>query len=279
MKKIVLVFLSICYSLSFSYAQRGLLDRALNSATNAAERGITNAVSKKVESIAEKQMEAFLNKKLSAYEQYLADENKKYQEAMGAWQDSLVAMTSVPFEDEYVFNTLVQTDVEMTNEQGEKETLPCTYYLNSTADYSGYGVEGMVTVLDYKNNVMVCFSTNDTSKVYFAYKYATAEQPALDDESVQSIAGSKTVCGYVCSGYKIVGPTYTGNCWASSSADFSGKYTNMYVPKTKNGFPLYLEGVIYGENGAKVNYTAQAKSVKKNAAFTLRKADYKNMFE
>ena len=40
-----------------------------------------------------------------------------------------------------------------------------------------------------------------------------------------------------------------------------------------------MEGTVYGDNGQKLDYTAEAKSVKKNEKFTIRKADYKNMFE
>ncbi|MBQ4214776.1 MAG: hypothetical protein II663_00705 [Bacteroidales bacterium] len=274
MKKIVAVMFALCCGLCVAQAQRSLINGALN----AASKGVSNAVAKKVESIAEKQMEVYLTKKLSAYEQHLAEESKKYQEAMGAWQDSLIAMTNVPFEDEYQFNTVVNTEVVMTNEQGEKETLPCSYYMNAGAEYFGYGVETMITVIDYKNNVMVCFSSSDTSNVYFAYKY-TPTSTTVEDESLQKLSGTKTVCGYSCSGYKIIGPMYTGDCWASSSSDFAGNYTNMYVPKSSYGFPLYMEGVIVGTNGEKVNYVSTAKKVQKNASVKLRKADYKNMFE
>lgn len=278
MKRKIILLVALCCSVYFANAQRSLINGALNTVANAAAKGVTTAVTKKAESIAEKQMEVYLTKKLSAYEQYLAEESKKYQEAMGAWQDSLIAMTNVPFEEEYVFSTLINTEVTMTDEKGEKETLPCTYYMTSNADYFGYGVEGMITVIDYKNNVMVCFSSNDTSKVYFAYKY-TPTSTTASDENLQKLTGSKTICGYTCSGYKIIGVNYTGDCWASTSSDFAGNYTNMYVPKSSYGFPLYLTGTINGENGEKVNYVSEAKSVKKNASFSIRKADYKNMFE
>lgn len=274
MKKIVVLLVGLSVSVFAANAQGKLLNKALN----AAGQGVTNAITKKVESVAEKQMEVYLNKKLSAYEQHLTEENKKYQAAMGAWQDSLVAMTSVPFEDKYVFNTLVNSEVVMVNEQGEKETLACTYYMNKDAEYFGYGVENMITVMDYKNNVMVCFSSDEKGKVYFAYKNA-ATQTVVADDAVEKLSGSKTICGYSCSGYKTINPMYNGTCWASTSDDFAMNYTNLYLPKTSYGFPLYMEGTVYGDNGQKLDYTAEAKSVKKNEKFTIRKADYKNMFE
>ncbi|MCQ2958637.1 MAG: hypothetical protein MJ198_00415 [Bacteroidales bacterium] len=277
MKKIYLLFaLSCCFF--FANAQRGLINGALNNAANAAARGVGNAISKKAESIAEKQMEVFLNRKLSAYEKHLTEENKKYQEAMGAWQDSLIAMTNVPFEDEYIFNTIINTEIVMTDEKGEKETIPCTYYLNSNTEYFGYGANESITVIDYKNNVMVCFSASDTNKVYFAYKYIATDYTTAT-ENTQKISGSKTICGYTCSGYTISNMNFNGNCWASNSSDFNGKYTNLYVPKSSYGYPLLMEGTITGENNSKVKYTSEAKSVKKNAAFKIAKADYKNMFE
>jgi hypothetical protein len=275
-RKFILIF-SICCVFGCANAQR-FISGAINNAANAAARGVGNAVAKKAESIAEKQMEVYLSKKLSAYEQHLAEESKKYQAAMGAWQDSLIAMTNVPFEDEYEFNTLVNSEIVMTSEDGEKENLACTYYLNSTAEYYGYGMGEMLTVMDYKNQVMVCFSTNDTSKVYFAYKYTPVETTA-SDEGLEKLAENKSICGYNCSGYKFIGPLYNGKCWASTSADFNGKYTNMYVPKNNYGFPLYMVGTIYGENGQKVDYVSEAKSVKKNVGFKVRKTDFKNMFE
>lgn len=282
MKRKLIILLASCCCFCFANAQRSLINGALNSATrsvtNGIVNGVTNAATKKAESIAEKQMEVFLTKKLSAYEQYLTEESKKYQEAMGAWQDSLIAMSNVPFEDEYVFNTIINTEIAMTYNNGEKETMTCTYYLTSSGEYYGYGTEGMITVIDYKNQVMVSFSTSDTSKVYFAYKY-TAVPTNTTDEGIQKITGSKTICGYSCSGYTIKEPYYTGTCWASTSADFSGKYTNMYMPKTSYGFPLYMEGTITNTVGEKATYVSEAKSVKKNADFKIRKADYKNMFE
>lgn len=282
MKRKIIILFACCCCFGFAQAQRSLINGALNSATrgvtNGIVNGVTNAATKKAESIAEKQMEVFLTKKLSAYEKHLTEESMKYQEAMGAWQDSLIAMSNVPFESEYVFNTVINTDITMTDKTGEKETMPSTYYLTSTGEYYGYGIEGMITVIDYKNQVMVCFSTSDTSKVYFAYKY-TAAPTNTTDEGVQKIAGSKTICGYSCSGYTIKEPYYTGTCWASTSADFSGKYTNVYMPKTSYGFPLYMEGTVTNDAGEQVTYVSETKSVKKNADFKIRKADYKNMFE
>lgn len=280
-RKLFLVLLALgCFS--FANAQRGLINGALNSATrsvtNGIVNGVTNAATKKAESIAEKQMEVFLTKKLSAYEKHLTEESMKYQEAMGAWQDSLIAMSNVPFEDEYVFNTVVNTEITSTDKNGEKETLPCSYYLTSDGDYYGYGIEGMLTVIDYKNQVMVCFSNSDTSKVYFAYKYVASPSSATD-EGIQKIAGTKSICGYSCTGYKVSEPYYNGTCWASTSADFSGKYTNVYMPKTSCGFPLYMEGTVTNDVGEKATYVSEAKSVKNNAGFKVRKADYKNMFE
>lgn len=274
MKRKIVLLLTFCAFGLFANAQRGLL----NNAINAASRGVTNAVTKKVESIAEKQMEVYLSKKLSAYEQHLAEESKKYQEAMGVWQDSLIAMTSVPFEDEYVFNTIVSTEIVTKDSQGSSETLQCVYYMNNDANYFGYGMENMITVLDYKNNVMVCFSKDDTSNVYFAYKYTPTPQAATD-ELLEKIAGSKTICGYTCSGYKGTSVSYSGEYWISTSSDFSSNYTNLYLPKTNSGFPLHMEGVIVGTNGEKVNYVSTAKNVQKNASLKIRKADYKNMFE
>lgn len=278
MKKLFFV-LALCCGFTVANAQKALLDRALNNAVNAAEKGVNKAVTKKVESIAEKQMEAFLNKKLSAYEQKLAEESRKYQEALGAWTDSLVAMSNVPFEDEYVFNTLVNTDVVMTSETGEQETMKCTYYLNKDAQYYGLGIEGMITVVDYKNSVMVCFSTNDTSKVYFAYKCAS-ENIAFPAEVLKPTLGTKTVCGYSCEGYPIKEVYFTGECWVSRSSDLAGLYSNKYIQSvTSEGFPLLSQGTMTNDGGQKVKYVSEAKSVKTNAGFKIRKADYKNMFE
>ena len=125
---------------------------------------------------------------------------------------------------------------------------------------------------------MVCFSSDEKGKVYFAYKNA-ATQTVVADDAVEKLSGSKTICGYSCSGYKTINPMYNGTCWASTSDDFAMNYTNLYLPKTSYGFPLYMEGTVYGDNGQKLDYTAEAKSVKKNEKFTIRKADYKNMFE
>lgn len=282
MKRKFFIFFMCCCCFGFVHAQRSLINGALNSAgrsvANGIANGITNAATKKAESIAEKQMEVFLTKKLSTYEKYLTEESMKYQAAMGAWQDSLIAMSNVPFEEEYVFNTVINTEITTTDVNGEKESMPSTYYLTSTGEYYGYGIDGMITVIDYKNHVMVCFSTSDTSNVYFAYKYEATPSTA-SDEGIQKIAGSKTICGYSCSGYKVTQPYYTGTCWASSSADFSGKYTNMYMPKTSYGFPLYMEGTITNNAGEKATYVSEAKSVKNNETFKIRKVDYKNMFE
>ncbi|MBP5583922.1 MAG: hypothetical protein J6X43_08225, partial [Bacteroidales bacterium] len=132
MKRKFILILSLCCIFGCANAQK-FISGAINNAANAAARGVGNAVAKKAESIAEKQMEVYLSKKLSAYEQHLAEESKKYQTAMGAWQDSLIAMTNVPFEEEYTFNTLVNSEIIMTTEDGEKENLACTYYLNADA--------------------------------------------------------------------------------------------------------------------------------------------------
>lgn len=275
MRKNLLVFCGCVLLSTMLYGQGRLLNKALD----AANKGVTNAITKKVESVAKKRMEVFLNKKLSAYEQELTEENKKYQAAIGTWQDSLVAMSSVPFEDEYVFNTLVCTDIVMTDEKRETETMECTYYMNSEAEYYGYGVGSMITVIDYKNGVMVSFSSDENGKIYFAYKTSLEALDTETNEQLEKFTGEKVICGYSCSGYKIVGVNYNGICWVSSSPDFAANYTNLYMPKRSQGFPLAMEGVISGEDGHKVTYVSEAKSVKTKESFIIKKSDYKNMFE
>ncbi|MCQ2608686.1 MAG: hypothetical protein MJ197_08380 [Bacteroidales bacterium] len=273
MKKFLSLVFAFCVAMGSVSAQSRLLNKALNAAT----QGVTNAVTKKVESVAEKQMTLFLNKKLSAYEKHLTEENARYQALVGSWQDSLVAMSSVPFEDEYTFNTIVAMDMTVDDGKNGKETIQCTYYLNASADYYAYAIENMVTVVDHKNAVMVCFSTEDTAKVYFAYKYVE-ETVSKSDDGLDSF-DTKTICGYSCKGYSTNNLYFKGKAYVSNSPDFAGNAYNRYtMGVAAKGFCLYYEGVATQDDGTKGTYICEAKSVKKNADFKIKKSDYKNMF-
>lgn len=272
MKKFLSLVFAFCVAMGSISAQSRLLNKALNAAT----QGVTNAVTKKVESVAEKQMTLFLNKKLSAYEKHLTEENARYQALVGSWQDSLVAMSSVPFEDEYTFNTIVTMDMTVDDGKNDKETLQCIYYLNADADYYAYAIEKMITVIDHKNAVMVCFSTEDTAKQYFAYRYIEEKLPAND---AMESTGSKTICGYDCKGFKTNNLYFKGTTYVSNSADFAGNAYNRYTMGVAGqGFCLYYEGVATQEDGTKGTYICEAKNVQKNANFKIKKSDYKNMF-
>ncbi len=273
MKKLILAVVALCFIVCSTQAQGRLLNKALD----AASKGVSNAITKKVESVAEKQMTLFLNKKLSAYEKRLTEENVRYQSLVGSWQDSLVAMSSVPFEDEYSFNTIVTMDMSVSDGKTEKETLQCIYYLNANADYYAYAIENMITVIDHKNAVMVCFSSDDSAKVYFAYKYVEENISGSNDASASS--DSKVICGYDCKGYSANNLYFKGKAYVSNSPDFAGNVYNRYtMGVATKGFCLYYEGVVTQDDGSKGTYVCEAKSVKKNANFTLKKADYKNMF-
>lgn len=218
-----ILFILIIFIAPNSNAQ--LLKKLTKKATEASERTLERKVEEKTETETEKAFDSTFNNQKQT-------KNKK-SSSFNISASKVAPAANYNFSHKYVMQ--VKSD--------KNETI-LNYYLTNSGDYLASSVpdkngnEDMKTVMDLSRKTMYMFMENkgDKSQMSMSLDLEEIADDASEETNVKvtPTGKTKTILGYVCQEYKVVGDDLNGSIWVAPNAEISFA-KSFYNIKAKKG--------------------------------------------
>ncbi|WP_339918280.1 DUF4412 domain-containing protein [Yeosuana marina] len=202
-----------------------LLKKLMKKATEASERTLERKVEEKTETETEKAFDSTFNNQKQT-------KNEK-SSSFNISASKVAPAANYNFSHKYVMQ--VKSD--------KNETI-LNYYLTNSGDYLASSVpdkngnEDMKTVMDLGRKTMYMFMENkgDKSQMSMSLDLEEIADDAREETNVKvTLTGkTKTILGYKCEEYKVVGNDLNGTIWVAPNADISFS-KSFYNIKAKKG--------------------------------------------
>ncbi|WP_166967524.1 DUF4412 domain-containing protein [Yeosuana marina] len=202
-----------------------LLKKLMKKATEASERTLERKVEEKTETETEKAFDSTFNNQKQTKNDKSSSFNISASKAAPA--------ANYNFSHKYVMQ--VKSD--------KNETI-LNYYLTNSGDYLASSVpdkngnEDVITVMDLSRKTMYMFMENkgDKSQMSMSLDLEEIADDAHEETNVKvtPTGKTKTILGYKCEEYKVVGNDLNGTIWVAPNADISFS-KSFYNIKAKKG--------------------------------------------
>ncbi|WGD35254.1 DUF4412 domain-containing protein [Olleya sp. YS] len=215
--KTLLILLSLCFA---TQADAQIWKKLGKKVERAAEKTLEKKVEEKTERETEKAFDSTFNN---------SKKNKKANPFNVSGSKAEPA-SSYTFSHKYV----------MKIESG-KRAVNINYYLSDSQDYFGTSMpeqDQMISVMDFKRKSLFMFMNTNGSKMLMSTKldFEDLTDDAIEetDVSVTATGKTKTILGYTCEEFKVVGKDMTGTVWIAPNAGVSFA-KSFYNVKAKKG--------------------------------------------
>lgn len=224
MKTIQLILLVFCLGF-FSQGHTQILKKLGNKAKKAAERTLEKKVEQKTEKETEKVFDSTFNNQGTT--------KKKEERTYNSSVSKVDPAANYNFSHKYVMQV-----------KSDKNETVLNYYLTNSGNYIGSSVpdkkgnQDVITVMDLSRKTLFMFMENkgDKSQMSMNLDVGDVANDAMEETNVKVTAtgNTKTILGYSCQEYKVVGNDLNGSVWIAPTADinFSKSFYNI---KSKKG--------------------------------------------
>lgn len=218
--KTILCILTICFA---TQADAQIWKKLGKKVEKAAEKTLEKKVEEKTEKETEKAFDSTFNN----------SKKDKKSSPFNMSASKVDPASSYSFSHKYVMQ--ITSDNKSTN---------LNYYLTNSGNYIGTSItdkkgnEDILTVMDIDRKAMFMFMENkgDKSQMSMSLDLEDITDDAIEDTdvSVTATGNTKTILGYTCEEFKVVGKDMTGSVWITQSAGISF-IKSFYNVKVKKG--------------------------------------------